>query len=68
MAARVEIIACGTYLTHLERDFLFHANSFTEGAFVEDDPDEVAARIEAAMQAGPNATSCTPSQSAQQES
>jgi light-independent protochlorophyllide reductase subunit B len=42
------IIACGTYLTHLERDFLFHANSFTEGAFVEDDPDEVAARIEAA--------------------
>jgi light-independent protochlorophyllide reductase subunit B len=44
----LEIIACGTYLTHLERDFLFHANSFTEGAFVEDDPDEVAARIEAA--------------------
>jgi light-independent protochlorophyllide reductase subunit B len=44
----LQITICGTYLTHLERDFLFHANSFTEGAFVEDDPDEVAARIEAA--------------------
>jgi light-independent protochlorophyllide reductase subunit B len=44
----LKITACGTYLTHLERDFLFHAHSFTEGAFVEDDPDEVAARIEAA--------------------
>jgi light-independent protochlorophyllide reductase subunit B len=43
----LEITACGTYLTHLERDFLFHAHSFTEGAFVEDDPDAVAARIEA---------------------
>jgi light-independent protochlorophyllide reductase subunit B len=44
----LEITACGTYLTHLERDFLFHASTFTEGAFVEDDPDEAAARIEAA--------------------
>jgi light-independent protochlorophyllide reductase subunit B len=44
----LEIKACGTYLTHLERDFLFHAHTFTEGAFVEDDPDEVASRIEAA--------------------
>ena len=44
----LEVTACGTYLTHLERDFLFHAHTFTEGAFVEDDPDEVAARIEAA--------------------
>jgi light-independent protochlorophyllide reductase subunit B len=44
----LEIIACGTYLTHLERDFRFHAHTFTEGAFVEDDPDRVAARIEAA--------------------
>jgi len=44
----LEIITCGTYLTHLERDFLFHAHTFTDGAFVEDDPDEVAARIEAA--------------------
>ena len=44
----LEIITCGTYLTHLERDFLFHAHTFTEGAFVEDDPEAVAARIEAA--------------------
>ena len=44
----LEVIICGTYLTHLERDFLFHAHTFTEGAFVEDDPDAVAARIEAA--------------------
>lgn len=44
----LEVAACGTYLTHLERDFLFHANTFTEGAFVEDDPAEVAARVEAA--------------------
>jgi light-independent protochlorophyllide reductase subunit B len=44
----LEIVACGTYLTHLARDFLFHANTFTEGAFVEEDPDEVAARLEAA--------------------
>ena len=44
----LEIVACGTYLTHLERDFLFHAHTFTEGAFVEEDPDEVAARLEAA--------------------
>jgi light-independent protochlorophyllide reductase subunit B len=44
----LEIITCGTYLTHLERDFLFHANTFTERAFIEDDPEEVAARIEVA--------------------
>ena len=44
----LEVITCGTYLTHLERDFLFHAHTFTEGAFVEDDPEVVAARIEAA--------------------
>jgi light-independent protochlorophyllide reductase subunit B len=44
----LDITACGTYLTHLERDFLFHTHTFTEGAFVEDDPGEVAARIEAA--------------------
>ena len=42
----LEITVCGTYLTHLERDFLFHAHTFTEGAFVEDDPDQVASRIE----------------------
>lgn len=44
----LEVAACGTYLTHAERDFLFHANTLTEEAFVEDDPEEVAARIEAA--------------------
>ena len=43
----LEVVACGTYLGHLERDFLFHANTFTDEAFVEDDPEEVAARIEA---------------------
>ena len=44
----LEVAACGTYLLHAERDFLFHADTFTEGAFVEDDPEQVAARIEAA--------------------
>ena len=44
----LEVAACGTYLLHAERDFLFHANTFTDGAFVEDDPEEVADRIEAA--------------------
>ena len=43
----LEVVACGTYLVHLERDFLFHAHTFTDEAFVEDDPEEVAARIEA---------------------
>jgi len=43
----LEVAACGTYLGHLERDFLFHAHTFTDEAFVEDDPEEVAARIEA---------------------
>jgi light-independent protochlorophyllide reductase subunit B len=44
----LEVAACGTYLEHLERDFLFHAHTFTDEAFVEDDPEEVATRIEAA--------------------
>jgi light-independent protochlorophyllide reductase subunit B len=43
----LEVVACGTYLVHLERDFLFHAHTFTDEAFVEDDPEDVAARIEA---------------------
>jgi light-independent protochlorophyllide reductase subunit B len=43
----LEVAPCGTYLTHLERDFVFHAHTFTEDAFVADDPDEVADRIEA---------------------
>ena len=41
----LDVAACGTYLTHLERDFLFHAQTFTEGGFVEDDPDRVANKI-----------------------
>jgi light-independent protochlorophyllide reductase subunit B len=41
----LEVAACGTYLTHLERDFLFHAQTFTEGGFVEDDPERVANKI-----------------------
>ena len=44
----LEVAACGTYLTHAERDFLFHASTFTDESFVEDDPEKVAARIEAA--------------------
>ena len=43
----LEVALCGTYLGHLERDFLFHAHTFTDEAFVEDDPAEVADRIEA---------------------
>jgi light-independent protochlorophyllide reductase subunit B len=44
----LEVASCGTYLGHLQRDFLFHAHTFTDEAFVEDDPEEVATRIEAA--------------------
>lgn len=44
----LEVAVCGTYLLHLERDFLFHASTFTDDAFATDDPDEVAACIEAA--------------------
>ncbi|MDQ3506608.1 MAG: hypothetical protein M3494_01110 [Actinomycetota bacterium] len=42
----LSISACGTYMRHLGRDFLFHADTFTDDAFVSDDPDEVASRIE----------------------
>ena len=42
----LEVVTCGTYLTHLERDFHFHSHTFTEGAFAEDDPEVVASRIE----------------------
>lgn len=44
----LEVGPCGTYLTHLERDFLFQAQTFTDEAFVTDDPDEVARRVEEA--------------------
>lgn len=43
----LEVATCGTYLTHLERDFQFHAHTFTDNAFVTDDPQEVTDRIEA---------------------
>ena len=42
----LEVIWAGTYLAHLEKDFLFRAGTFTEEAFVEDDPEAVAARVE----------------------
>ncbi len=43
----LEVMWSGTYLKHLEKDFLFHAGSYTDEAFVEDDPEAVAARVEA---------------------
>ena len=42
----LEVVACGTYLKHLEQDFFFQANTFTDEAFTADDPDEVASRLE----------------------
>jgi light-independent protochlorophyllide reductase subunit B len=43
----LEVAWAGTYLEHLEKDFLFHTSTFTDEAFVEDDPEAVAARVEA---------------------
>ncbi len=43
----LEVTWAGTYLTHLERDFLFRADTFTDEAFVTDNPETVAARVEA---------------------
>ena len=42
----LEVAWAGTYLAHLEKDFLFQAHTFTDEAFVEDDPEAVAARVE----------------------
>ena len=42
----MEVAWAGTYLAHLEKDFLFHAGTFTDEAFVTDDPEVVAARVE----------------------
>ena len=42
----LEVAWAGTYLAHLEKDFLFHAHTFTDDAFIEDDPEVVAARVE----------------------
>ncbi len=44
----LEVAWAGTYLSQLEKDFLFQAGTFTDEAFVTDDPDEVAARVEEA--------------------
>jgi light-independent protochlorophyllide reductase subunit B len=44
----LEVTCAGTYLEHLEQDFLFHTNSFTDQAFVTGDPEEAGARIEEA--------------------
>lgn len=43
----IKVAWAGTYLAHLEKDFLFHAGTFTDEAFVADDPGAVAARVEA---------------------
>lgn len=43
----LEVAWAGTYLAHLEKDFVFHAHTFTDEAFVEDSPEAVAARVEA---------------------
>ena len=42
----LEVAWAGTYLKHLEKDFLFHTDTFTDKAFVEDNPETVAARVE----------------------
>lgn len=44
----LEVAWAGTYLSQLEKDFLFQAATFTDDSFVADDPDEVAARVEEA--------------------
>ena len=43
----LEVAWAGTYLTHLEKDFLFRADTFTDEAFVTDEPETVATRIKA---------------------
>ncbi|MGI8649351.1 MAG: nitrogenase component 1 [Rubrobacter sp.] len=42
----LDVPYCGTYMSHLGRDFKFHAETFAKEAFVTDDPEEVARRIE----------------------
>ena len=42
----IEVAWAGTYLEHLEKDFLFNANSFTDDAFFTEDPSEVADRVQ----------------------
>lgn len=43
----LEVAWSGTYISHMENDFLFHAGTFTDEAFVTDDPAEVSGRIAA---------------------
>jgi len=44
----LEVAPCGSYMEHLRQDFLFQTSSFSEESFVTDDPEDAAARIEAA--------------------
>lgn len=44
----LEVACAGTYLEHLEPDFLSQTKSFTDSAFVTGDPDDVASRLEEA--------------------
>lgn len=42
----LEVPYCGTYMSHLGRDFRFHAETFAEEIFITDDPEQVSGRIE----------------------
>jgi light-independent protochlorophyllide reductase subunit B len=43
----IEVAWAGTYLEHLKKDFIFHTGTFTDETFVADDPEAIAARVEA---------------------
>jgi light-independent protochlorophyllide reductase subunit B len=43
----LDVAWAGTYLKHLQKDFVFHAGTFTDETLVTDDPEAVAARVEA---------------------
>jgi light-independent protochlorophyllide reductase subunit B len=43
----IEVAWAGTYLEHLKKDFVFHTGTFTDETFVADDPEAVAAHVEA---------------------
>lgn len=43
----LQVAWAGTYLKHLQKDFVFHAGTFTDETFVTDDPEAIAARVEA---------------------
>jgi light-independent protochlorophyllide reductase subunit B len=44
----LDVAWSGTYLSHMERDFMWRAEAFTDEAFATDDPEEVASRAESA--------------------